>query len=102
MKLMKIVKIEHLESHLLRVYCNGPIDKSFQYIYRAGNGVSWNEELKCFESELAPGKSVESFRRVLAAALGELGIVLKLGPRTVFSSFSSQEKTELLSIGAVS
>jgi Integron Cassette Protein Hfx_Cass5 len=80
---------------LLKLESVGNAD--YQYVYRAGSGVSWDSELNCFKSSLRKDWAYSKwFLHILNAVQSELGFKLMLAKHATWSNVSEQVKVELL------
>jgi Integron Cassette Protein Hfx_Cass5 len=69
----------------------------YQYVYRAGSGVSWDSELNCFKSNLRKEWPYSKWLlHILNAVQSELGIKLTLAKYSTWNNVSEEVKVELL------
>jgi Integron Cassette Protein Hfx_Cass5 len=80
---------------LLKLESLGNAD--YQYVYRAGSGVSWDSELNCFKSNLRKEWAYSKwFFHILDAVQSELGIKLMLAKLATWNNVSEEVKAEIL------
>ena len=82
---------------LLKLESLGNAD--YQYVYRAGSGVSWDSELNCFKSNLRKEWAYSKcYLHILDAVQSELGIKLMLEKHATWNNVSEEVKAELLKL----
>jgi len=75
---MGISRIEINSNNELLVSPKSNINKVFRFVYRADTGIEWSEESQTLYSLQPQGKShFDLYKKILAAASSELGILLK-------------------------
>jgi hypothetical protein len=80
---------------LLKLESVGNVD--YQYVYRAGSGVSWDSELNGFKSNLRKEWVYSKLLlHILDAVQSELGIKLMLAKHATWNNVSEEVKVELL------
>lgn len=88
----EMISIKHIcfDGNKLKIYVNN--NDLFQYIYRAGAGISWNNTEYCFESiDLLDNNITEFFVRTINSVMSEIGISLLLNSETKISNLQIKE-----------
>ena len=89
--------VEISEDGLLILRLNSAGKPSCQYVYRAGAGVYWDQELKAFKfSTKNDGDFVKWFTHVLSIVESEMGLTLRLDQNTTWANIPYEIRDEML------
>jgi hypothetical protein len=68
----------------------------YEYIWRAGMGVRWNNHTRVFHAyEPARWVAIDLYRQVIEAADGEYGVLLRIGDRTNWKRVSAELRAQI-------
>ena len=84
---------------LLRLESDG--DPSYNYVYRAGKGVYWDQEQKGFKStpinqNAESWSCAKRYSHIVSVAADELGVDLVLSENLVFENISEKGKDSII------
>lgn len=96
-----INKVEVLDTGELLLGIESPGKPIYQYIYRAGAGVQWDQGKNGFKSSAMKEWSCSKwFKQIVEAVRSELGVALTLSANVVWLNVTEQQKAEIQSENA--
>lgn len=92
-----LAKVEIDDKGKMRLY---PVQKVYDYIYRAAAGVDWDKEGRFLHAR-EPGEWTYPvyFKQIVSAVASEYGDVLKTGPDTEWLRVPDDIRQEIEAIG---
>ena len=96
MNYLGITRIENFLDESVLVGCSSHKADMFQFVYRAGNSVSWNDKLSCFEAISRERGFSKAFQSILSAVQSEIGLLLKLSSKTKYEGLTRDNLVDII------
>lgn len=92
-----VSQVEIRENGDLLFRLANPGNPSYQYVYRAGSGVYWDQDLNAFKfSTKNDGLYTKWFKHILRIVEAELGLRLRLNQNVTWTNIPDEIREEML------
>ncbi len=98
MENIEIIKIEMLATKELSVTPISNCNDTFQFIYRAATGVTWNEKMQYFMSPIPREWShFDWYVNIVNSVASEIGVNLLITPKTKWHNIPNELQDKIIS-----